>query len=93
MPQREISYTGQFKRDLRLAQKRGCDIPKLQGIMMQMMNDQFPLPAALLDHPLTGNYKKHRELHVEPDWLLIYKISNTELQFVRTGSHSDLFKI
>lgn len=50
------------------------------------------LPAQLKDHPLTGNWKPRRDLHIEPDWLLIYKIDNDTVHFGRTGSHSDLFK-
>lgn len=50
------------------------------------------LPAQLKDHPLTGKWKPRRDLHIEPDWLLIYKIDNDTVHFDRTGSHSDLFK-
>ena len=49
------------------------------------------LPERNLDHALTGNYVGHRECHLEPDWLLIYKVENGQLILVRTGSHSELF--
>jgi len=43
------------------------------------------------DHPLTGNFADYRECHIEPDWLLVYKLNPSEICFVRTGTHSDLF--
>ncbi|EKY4937501.1 type II toxin-antitoxin system YafQ family toxin [Salmonella enterica] len=57
-----------------------------------LIEDKLPLPAIYKDHPLQGDYKGYRDAHIEPDWLLIYKISDTELRFERTGTHSDLFK-
>jgi len=53
---------------------------------------QEPLPARNLDHPLRGIWRGYRETHIEPDWLLIYRITGNELRLVRTGSHSDLFR-
>ncbi len=53
---------------------------------------QDPLSARDRDHPLRGIWKGYREAHIEPDWLLIYRIEGSELHLVRTGSHSDLFK-
>ena len=52
-----------------------------------------PLPSKLKDHSLIGSWKNHRELHIENDWLLIYKIITDEntVIFVRIGSHSELF--
>ena len=63
---------------------------KLVDIMQKLVNEE-PLPAKLKDHKLDGNYKNHRECHIEPDWLLIYCIVDKEITFVRTGTHSDLF--
>ena len=88
---RKVSYSGQFKKDLKLAEKRGKDINKLQEIILLLVQGKR-LPAQLKDHPLTGNWKPRRDLHIEPDWLLIYKIDNDTVHFDRTGSHSDLFK-
>jgi mRNA interferase YafQ len=87
-------FTGQFKRDYKLALKRGCDPEKLQTVITMLVNEQ-PLPPQYRDHALTNsrNYKDMRECHIEPDWLLVYKIVQEKLilQLIRTGSHSDLF--
>ncbi len=66
---------GQFKRDYKLAIKRGCDPKKLEEVITLLCNEQ-PLPEAYRDHALTNsrNYKDMRECHIEPDWLLVYKV-------------------
>jgi len=84
-------YTTQFERDLRLMQRRGKDSGKLKTILTALINEE-PLPERQRDHPLLGNYKGRRECHVEPDWLLIYKLINNEIIFERTGTHGDLFE-
>jgi len=88
---RTPGYTTQFERDLRLMQRRGKDTGKLKTILTALINEE-PLPERQRDHPLLGNYKGRRECHVEPDWLLIYKLINNEIIFERTGSHGDLFE-
>ena len=88
---RTPGYTTQFERDLRLMQRRGKDSGKLKAILTALINEE-PLPERQRDHPLVGNYKGRRECHVEPDWLLIYKLINNEIIFERTGSHGDLFE-
>lgn len=91
----KIEYQGQFKRDFKLAVKRGCDIAELQKVISLLVNEQS-LPEKYRDHALTNSkeYKNVRECHIEPDWLLIYKIYNDSLilKLIRTGSHSDLFE-
>jgi mRNA interferase YafQ len=82
--------TTQFKRDARLAEKRGRQISKLKIIMTKLAEEEA-LDPKYKDHKLGGDYKNHRECHVEPDWLLIYRLTPTEIHFVRTGTHSDLF--
>ena len=88
---RTPSYTTQFERDLRLAECRGKDIEKLKAILKALIREE-PLPERQRDHPLTGNYKSRRECHIEPDWLLIYKLVNGDIVFERTGTHRDLFE-
>lgn len=83
--------TTQFKRDVKLAEKRGRDIAKLKVVMTKLAEEE-PLDPKFKDHKLSGDYQGHRECHIEPDWLLIYLISRRELLYVRTGTHSDLFK-
>jgi mRNA interferase YafQ len=80
----------QFKRDVKLAEKRHKDIRKLREVLTLLI-EQKPLPASYKDHSLTGSWKSFRDLHIEPDWLFIYKIDGDELSLVRTGTHSDLF--
>lgn len=88
---RNLIYSGQFKRDVKMAKKRGKDMDKLKDLMNLLINNQ-PLDYHYRDHQLTGNWKGFRDAHIEPDWLLIYKIDENELRFERTGTHSDLFK-
>lgn len=89
----KIEYTTQFKRDLKLSKRRNKDIYALQKIMKKIEYEE-QLEPKLKDHALSGNWVGHRELHINPDWLLIYKIIPEKklLIFVRIGSHSDLFK-
>ena len=85
------SYVAQFKRDYKLQQRRRKSLDLLDEIIRVLVEER-PLPLKNKDHPLQGNYKGHRECHIEPDWLLIYKIEGNDIYFVRTGSHSDLFQ-
>jgi mRNA interferase YafQ len=86
---REVIRSTQFKRDVKLAEKRGKDMPKLRELIMLLV-EASPLPPRYRDHTLTGDWKHHRECHIEPDWLL-YKIDGNDLYLVRTGTHADLF--
>ena len=63
---------------------------KLTKALDLLLNEQ-PLPIAYNDHPLKGDWKGFRDLHIEPDWLLLYRVEGSELQLARTGAHSDLF--
>ena len=87
-----IVPTGRFKKDLKIAQKRGYDL-SLIGNVVDMLAAGSELPERYKDHSLSGNYKGCRECHITPDWLLIYEVSNGELilYLTRTGTHSDLF--
>ena len=87
---RLASYTGQFKRDVKLAEKRGKDMNKLRVVIDLLLADQ-PLPRELGDHPLKGDWKPKRDIHIEPDWVLIYAADDDSVRFERTGTHSDLF--
>lgn len=87
---RRAAYSGQFKRDLKAARKRGKDMDKLKT-MMALLIDEEPLPAACVDHPLKGRWRTFRDAHIEPDWLLVYKIDGDTVRFERTGTHADLF--
>ena len=88
---KKLVFSTQFKKDYKLSEKRGKDIDKLKNVMTELANER-PLPQSNKDHTLTGNYKNYRECHIEPDWLLIYKLDETKIIFERTGTHSDLFR-
>jgi mRNA interferase YafQ len=60
-------------------------------VVLLLLLDRAPLPEAYGDHPLKGEWRGFRDLHVEPDWLLLYRIHGDELQLARTGTHADLF--
>ena len=87
-------FTGQFKRDYKLAVRRGGDPQKLETVI-ELLCRGADLPEVYRDHQLTNsrNYKGMRECHIEPDWLLVYQIVEDTLilRLIRTGSHSDLF--
>ena len=83
--------SAQFKRDVKRAGKRGRDLTKLRDLLATLIV-QEPLAARYRDHPLRGIWKGYREAHLEPDWLLIYRIEGDELHLIRTGSHADLFR-
>ena len=87
----KASYTKQFEKDWKRLQKRGKSKEKLKTII-SMVIDEKQLPQNCRDHKLIGNYKGRRECHIEPDWLLIYKVTKSMVIFERTGSHSDLFQ-
>jgi len=84
-------YTNKFKKDLDKLKKQNLDLNKIKEIIRNLVNEK-PLHEKNRDHKLTGNYVGRRECHIEPDWLLIYKIDDKNIIFERTGSHSDLFK-
>jgi mRNA interferase YafQ len=83
--------SGQFRRDVKRAKKRGKDLGKLRELLILLLAGD-ELPSSYKDHPLKGDWKGYRDVHIEPDWLLIYRIDGDQLQLVRIGSHADLFK-
>lgn len=86
-----LSRTGQFKRDLKKALKDSKkDIETLKQVITALQYEQL-VPEQYRDHLLKGNWKPHRECHIQPDFLLIYRIEANELVLVRCGSHADLF--
>ena len=83
-------YTRQFEKDVKLCKKRGKDFEKFKRVMSLLLTGAR-LPVRCHDHALTGNLSGFRDCHLEPDWLLIYSQSETEVCFQRMGSHADLF--
>ena len=86
------NFHGSFKRERKLMKKRNKDMNKLTEVMALLINEQ-PLLPKHENHPLHGGYAGWWECHVDPDWVLIYRIdkANRKIVFYRTGSHSDLF--
>ena len=88
----KIRYSTKFKKDYKMIIKRGYN-PKLLENVLNILCTEQPLPSKYKDHQLSGNYEGHRDCHISPDWLLIYKIEQSilTLTLTRTGTHSDLF--
>ena len=87
-----ITPTGQFKKDLKLAKKRGLLLNDLYAILDKLAADE-PLPDNCRNHLLHGDYNGYWECHINPDWLLLYE-KDTEIRIIslyRTGTHSDIF--
>ena len=87
----DIQYSTKFKKDLKLCQKRSYNL-----ILLQQVIDILRVPASLppknREHILSGNLSGYSECHITPDWLLIYKQTDSELLLIRTGTHADLFR-
>jgi len=90
----ELKTTTQFRRDYKRCKKRGCKMELLEKIIDTLLMEE-PLAIKHKDHNLTGKYIGFRECHIEPDWLLIYKVNKNELVLTasRTGTHSDLLNM
>ena len=88
---RKPSFTRQFEKDLKRMGKRGKELQKIKEVMSLLIGEE-ELAEQYRDHVLSGNYKGRRECHIEPNWLLIYKLTGDNIIFERTGTHSDLFE-
>ena len=86
----KLSQTSQFKKDIKKQLRKGKNQQKLLEVIELLLSEN-PLPEKNKDHPLKGNWKGRRDCHIEPDWVLIYKISKDELLLERTRTLSDLF--
>ena len=91
---REIKHTRQFKKDVKLMARQGRELKPLFDVVEMLQND-IPLPPELKDHPLVGNWRGKRECHIEPDWLLIYEKTDSLLllTLIRTGTHSGILDL
>ena len=87
---RSIITAKRFERDLKRAKKRGKNLDKLFELVDKLCADE-PIETRHRPHALTGNWKPFWDLHIEPDWLLIYEVTEEEVYLYRTGSHADLF--
>ena len=87
----ELRFTAKFKKDYKRIKRQGKDISKLE-LALEVLVRGESLPEAMRDYSLGGTYRGHRECHIEPDWLLISRTDEEELDLVgaRTGNHSEL---
>lgn len=88
----DVVWTSQFRKDYKLAMKRRMKIELLDAVIRKLAAGE-PLPEKNRDHALNGNWTGHRECHIQPDWLLLYRLEDDVLvlTLTRTGTHSDLF--
>jgi mRNA interferase YafQ len=89
---RDLRTTSAFERDLRRVAKQGKDLDKLEMIVDNLQAGE-PLPARCRPHPLRGTWVGYWDCHVEPDWILLYRLTDEALILVRTGSHAELFGV
>lgn len=87
-----VKTTAAFKKDFKLAMRRSMKMELLENVIALLAMGES-LPPENRDHELTGNWRGHRECHIQPDWLLIYRVEADVLvlTLARTGTHSDLF--
>jgi mRNA interferase YafQ len=89
---RELIFTKRFQKDVLLCQKQGKDLSKLQRVF-DILIEGGAIPEQYKDHPLQGKWKGYRDLHVAPDWILIYQEQGTQIVLLSaTGSHARLLK-
>lgn len=87
----KLHYTTQFKKDYKRLKRQHKNLEKLERVIRLLVGGE-PLDPGYRDHQLTGRWKKHRDCHIEPDWILIYRVTDEALYLERTGSHAELFK-
>jgi len=85
-----LRVSSAFKKDLKRINRRGKDLSKLETIVNLLRAGKSP-PLQVKPHPLKGEWKSYYDCHIEPDWLLIYRVTNDEVALARTGTHADLF--
>jgi mRNA interferase YafQ len=87
-----VTRSSKFKKDYKLAKRQQKNLSLLRNVI-EKLDKKEEFPDKFRDHKLSGSLKEYRELHLEPDWLLIYRIDNEEeLKLARLGSHSELYR-
>ncbi len=86
----KLIYTSQFKKDFKRVLRQRKDLTKLEYVIETLLSNK-KLESKFKDHQLSGKWKNHRDCHIEPDGLLIYKLTSDSLILERTGSHSEFF--
>lgn len=91
-PPRACDYTKAFLKDWkRLVHSGRYDLARLKSVMLLLIAADAPLGPEWLDHPLKGDWADHRECHIGADFLLLYRLADRSIVFVRAGTHSELF--
>jgi mRNA interferase YafQ len=88
---RALNYTARFRKDLKRERKTDPSVETLLRKLISLLVEGKELPQKLKDHPLVGEWRDHRDCHLKPDLVLIYKVDEAEVTLVRLGSHSELF--
>lgn len=88
---RTIERGRQFRKDYKRATRQGCDVDALKRVVKKLVGNDS-LPQKYKDHKLAGEYRGHRDCHIGPDFLLIYRLTEKTLSLVRLGTHSELFR-
>jgi len=88
---KSIFWTNQFKKDFKRALSQAKDIETLRDVITMLAGGR-KLPEKYKDHSLRGEWNHHRDCHIKPDWILIYRIDGNTLILERMGSHSELFR-
>jgi len=86
-----IVSSNRFRKDVELCQKQGKDMNKLKTIIF-ILQTGIPIPSQYKDHSLKGKWLGFRDLHIEPDWVLVYRIEDDVIFFSTTGSHAYIFQ-
>ncbi|MFG1420569.1 type II toxin-antitoxin system YafQ family toxin [Roseixanthobacter liquoris] len=90
---RSSDYTKQFEKDWdRLSRSGRYDMPRLKEAMLLLIAHEAPLGPEWFDHALKGEWSDHRECHIGGDFLLIYQADENQINFVRAGTHAELFE-
>lgn len=87
----QVRYSSQFRKDMRRLEKQGKDMGKIREAILILAQDKG-IPSVYGDHSLKGEWIRYREIHIEPDLLLIYRVTEEELLLVSCGSHAELFE-
>lgn len=88
---KELDVTTKFKRDLKREKKTDPGVEEALRAVIADLQEGKGLPEKLKDHPLSGEWKDHRDCHVRPDLVLIYRTNDKVVTLVRLGSHSEIF--
>lgn len=86
-----IRESSRFRRDLKRMRRRGKDLSKLYEVVERLARNE-EIGERHRVHPLVGNWRSFWDCHIEPDWLLIYRVQDDAVELYRTGSHADLFE-